>query len=87
MIYASSATGSDLEWAGTLVLTTHAGARVEAPLLGLGAGAVGVLASIYQVDGELAIWSEMLAGGTVRDACRAFGFDEITWVDDRTPTA
>jgi len=31
------------------------------------------------------MWTEMLAGSSVRDACRAFGFDDINWVDDRTP--
>jgi hypothetical protein len=85
MIYGCSESGADLAWAGTIVASTHAGARVEAPLLGMGGGSVGVFLSIYQVDGELVIWSEMLAGTSVRDACRAFGFDDVTWVDERTP--
>jgi len=66
------------------VVTTHAGARVEAPLTGLDTGSVGVLLSVYQDAGELGMWTEMLAGSSVRDACRAFGFDDINWVDDRT---
>ena len=85
MVLAFSDSRSPLDWGGTVVVTTHAGARVEAPLIGLGEGSVAVLLSLYQVGGELALWTEMLAGTSVRDACRAFGFDDITWVDDRTP--
>ncbi|MDT4938467.1 MAG: hypothetical protein QOG80_2138 [Pseudonocardiales bacterium] len=87
LVYAFSDSAVDLVWGGTVIVTTHSGARVEAPLLGLDSGSVGVLMSAYQVDGELALWSEMLAGSSVRDACRAFGFDDISWVDDRTPAS
>ena len=85
MVYAFSESRALLDWGGTVLITTHAGARVEAPLIGLDAGSVGVLVSGYQAGGELSFWTEMLAGTSVRDACRAFGFDDITWVDDRTP--
>jgi hypothetical protein len=45
-----------------------------------------VLASIYNIRGELVIRSEMdLVGTTVREACRGYGFDRISWVDDSTP--
>lgn len=85
MIYAFSESRAMLSWGGTVLISTHAGAHIEAPLVGLASGSVGVLVSAYQVGGELAFWTEMLAGTSVRDACRAFGFDDITWVDDRTP--
>jgi hypothetical protein len=26
-----------------------------------------------------------LIGHTIREACRGYGFDRITWVDDSTP--
>lgn len=87
MVLAFSDSRVNLDWGGTVVVTTHAGARIEAPLIGLGQGSVAVLVSLYQAGGELALWTEMLAGTSVRDACRAFGFEDITWVDDRTPVA
>jgi hypothetical protein len=49
-------------------------------------GAVAVPLSVYQVDGELVLRREAQGvAGTVRDACRAFGFERISWLDDRTP--
>jgi len=45
-----------------------------------------VLMSIYQVRGELVLRAEMQTlFGDVRDAARAYGYDRISWLDDRTP--
>ncbi len=42
--------------------------------------------SIYQVRGEFVVRAEMQTlYGDVREACRAYGYDRITWLDDRTP--
>jgi len=77
---------SPLTWGGTLVVTTFAGARVELPLEALYPGTAAVLLSLYNVDGELVIRAEMeTIDGDLRQAARAYGYDRITWRDDRTP--
>jgi hypothetical protein len=75
-----------VDWAGTLVVTTAAGARLEAPLdLGHGEGPA-VLLTAYVLDGEIVLRAEReLVTGSLRDACLAFGYDRITWADDHTP--
>jgi hypothetical protein len=51
------------------------------------AGAVG-LVTIYQVGGELTVRAEPREVlPNVREACLAFGFDRITWLDPNTPAA
>jgi hypothetical protein len=86
VIYAFSENRQPLTWSGTLVVTTYAGARIEVPLDSLQGGDVAVLLSIYQVRGELVLRAEMQTlYGDVRDACRAYGYDQITWLDGRTP--
>jgi uncharacterized protein involved in tellurium resistance len=85
-VYAFSESRSELTWGGTLVLTTFGGARVDLPLEALTRGKIGVLMSIYNVDGELVIRAEMeTIEGDVREAARAYGYDRITWRDDRSP--
>jgi uncharacterized protein involved in tellurium resistance len=85
-VYAFSESRADLTWGGTLVVTTFGGARIELPLEGLFAGKVAVLMSIYNLDGELVIRAEMeTITGDVREAARAYGYDRITWRDDRHP--
>jgi len=85
-VYAFSESRAELSWGGTLVLTTFGGGRVELPLETLFAGRVAVLMSIYNFDGELVIRAEMeTITGDVREAARAYGYDRITWRDDRTP--
>jgi uncharacterized protein involved in tellurium resistance len=85
-VYAFSESRAELTWGGTLVLTTFGGARVELPLETLRPGAVAVLMSIYNLDGELVIRAEMeTIPGDVREAARAYGYDRITWRDDRSP--
>ncbi len=45
-----------------------------------------MLASAYNLRGELVIRAEMdLIGTTVQEACRGYGFDRISWVDQTTP--
>jgi uncharacterized protein involved in tellurium resistance len=85
-VYAFSESRTELTWAGTLVVTTFGGARVELPLESLYPGKVAVLISIYNFDGEFVIRAEMeTITGDVREAARAYGYDRITWRDDRTP--
>ncbi len=85
-VYAFSESRVDLHWGGTLVVTTFGGARIELPLETLFAGKTAVLMSIYNLDGELVIRAEMeTIAGEVRDAARAYGYERITWRDDRTP--
>ena len=86
VVYAFSEGRSPLTWGGTLITTTFGGARVELPLETLQGGTVAVLQSMYVVDGECVLRAEMQSlYGDVREAARAYGFDRITWLDDRTP--
>jgi uncharacterized protein involved in tellurium resistance len=85
-VYAYSESRTELTWGGTLVVETFGGARIELPLESLFAGRVAVLLSIYNLDGELVIRAEMeTISGDVREAARAYGYDHITWRDDRSP--
>jgi hypothetical protein len=86
-IYAFSEARTELTWGGTLVITTFGGARVELPLETLHRGRVAMLASIYNLDGEFVIRAEMetIFDGDIREAARAYGYDRITWRDDRSP--
>jgi uncharacterized protein involved in tellurium resistance len=88
-VYAFSESRTDLDWGGTLVVTTYGGARIDLPLESLRRGQVAVLLSVHNLDGELVIRAEMetiVEGGDVREAVRAYGYDRITWRDDRLPT-
>jgi uncharacterized protein involved in tellurium resistance len=85
-VYAFSESRADLAWGGTLVISTFGGARVDLPLESLYDGKVAVLVSIYNLDGEFVIRAEMeTIAGDVREAARAYGYDRITWRDDRSP--
>ena len=87
-VYAFSESRADLVWGGTLVVTTYGGARMDLPLESLHRGRVAVLLSVHNLDGEFVIRAEMetvLEGGDVREAARAYGYDRITWRDDRLP--
>jgi hypothetical protein len=45
-----------------------------------------MLMSLYNVDGELVVRAEMeTIAGDVREIARAYGYDRITWRDDRNP--
>jgi hypothetical protein len=84
-VFAFAENREPLQWGGTLVVTTHSGARIEAALDGL-SGAVAMLLTGFQVNGELTVRNEHESGfPTVREATRAFGYDAISWLDDRTP--
>jgi hypothetical protein len=86
LIVGYSPSGAQLAWGGTLIVTTFGGGRAEIPMdLPPSHGAVGI-ATVYHVGGELVVRAEPReAAPTVRDACLAFGFDRITWVDASTP--
>ncbi len=69
-----------------MIVTTLAGAKIELPLEQLPTGEIAVLMSVYNVRGEFVLRAEMQPiVGSIRDACRAYGYDRITWLDDRTP--
>ena len=86
VVFGFSGNAADIRWAGTLVVTTFGGARVELPITLPPSNAVAVLASMYNVHGELVLRSEMdPAGRTIQEACRAYGFDRITWLDADNP--
>lgn len=85
-VYVFSDSRQQVTWGGTLVATTFSGARVEIPLESMSASTVGVVLTGYNVQGRLVLRAELDASaGSIRDAARAYGFDRITWLDDRTP--
>jgi hypothetical protein len=86
VVYVFSESRTELTWGGTLIVTTFGGARIELPLESLHPGRVAVLLSIHNLAGEMVLRAEMeTVQGDVREAARAYGFDRITWRDDRTP--
>jgi uncharacterized protein involved in tellurium resistance len=86
VVYGFSGDGGQLRWSGTLIASTFGGDRIELPIELAPSNAVAVLASVYNVNGQLVVRSEMdLIGTSVREACRGYGFDRITWLDDVTP--
>lgn len=86
VVLAYSESGAVLDWGGTLVVHGFGGVRVEVPLRHEPSAGVLVALSVLRVDGELVLRAEdELVAGTLRDACTAHGFEEITWVDTRTP--
>jgi uncharacterized protein involved in tellurium resistance len=85
-VYAFSQSRTELHWGGTLVVSTFGGSRIELPLETLHPGTVAVLMSIYNFDGEFVVRAEMeTITGDVREAARSYGYDRITWRDDRSP--
>ena len=85
-VYAFSGDGQQLRWGGTLIATTLGGDRIEMPIDLPPSDAVAVLATVYNIRGQLVLRSEMdLIGTTIREACRGYGFDRITWLDDAVP--
>lgn len=86
VIFGFSGNEADIRWAGTLVVTTFGGARIELPIELPPSNAVAVLASLYNLRGEFVLRSEMdLVGRTIQEACRGYGFDRITWLDESHP--
>jgi hypothetical protein len=85
-IYAFSESRAQLKWGGTLIVTTFGGAKIEVPLEQLPPGEVAVLMSLYNVNGEFVLRAELeTVAGSIREAARAYGYDQISWLDDRTP--
>jgi uncharacterized protein involved in tellurium resistance len=85
-VYAFSESRAQLNWGGTLIATTFAGAKVELPLEQLPPGGVAVLLSLYNVGDQFVLRAELeTITGSIREACRAYGYDQITWLDDRMP--
>ena len=85
-VYAFSVSRQPLRWGGTLVVTTFGEARVELSLEHLQGGSVALLLSAYNIRGEFVLRGEMQTfNGGVREAVRAYGYDRISWLDDRTP--
>jgi hypothetical protein len=71
---------------GVLILTTYGGSRVDLPVTLPGGPGVAALMTAYNVDGELVLRAEHdPVGGTVQDACLAYGYDRFTWLNPHTP--
>jgi len=86
IVFGYSESGVPLHWGGTLVVTTFGQARIVLPLDRPPMPGAMVLLSLYNVAGEYVLRAEMDAlNGTLRHACLAFGYDRITWLDERTP--
>jgi hypothetical protein len=86
VVLAFSESGTPLHWGGALLVETVGGARVDVPLDREPAAGVLVALSVYNVGGQLVLRNEgELVAGTLRDACLAYGFERITWVDPFTP--
>jgi hypothetical protein len=42
--------------------------------------------SVFNIDGQFVLRCEQgFVAGSVRDACTAYGYNSITWLDDTTP--
>ncbi len=88
VVYAFSESGAQLNWGGTLTVSTAGGARIDVPLDRPAAGGVTVLLSLYNVRGEFVLRAELEHfDGSIREAATAYGFERIGWLDDRTPVA
>ncbi|WP_024794834.1 hypothetical protein [Tomitella biformata] len=85
IVYAYSESGAPVDWTGTFITRTYGNARIEMPLAQVGPSSLAVLTSMYNIGGQLVMRAELEPmSGSVRDACQAFGFDKITWLDERT---
>jgi hypothetical protein len=86
VVLAFSESGAPLRWGGALIVETVGGSRVDVPLDRDPAAGVLVALSVSNVGGQLVLRDEHeLVAGTLRDACLAYGFERITWVDPFTP--
>lgn len=82
-----SPSDSPVPTAGTFIVNTFGGASIEVSLeLAASARCLAVM-SLYNIDGEFVLRAEMEPiAGAVRAIGKAYGYDQITWIDDRTPT-
>lgn len=86
VVLAFSPSGAVLPWGGALLVETAGGGRVDVALDREPDTGVLVALSVTNVAGELVLRSEdELVHGTFRDACLAYGFTQVTWVDPWTP--
>jgi hypothetical protein len=86
VIYAFSGGGPPPNAGVTLITTTFGQARIDMSLDRLPPQGVVVLLSLYNIAGEFVLRAELdWVAGTARDACAAYGFDQITWLDAWTP--
>lgn len=86
VIYGFTRSGTPAAWPGTITITTTGAGRVELALSDLRDSSACVVLSLFNVHGEFVLRSEMCPiNGTVQDACRVFGFDDIGWIDGYTP--
>jgi hypothetical protein len=86
VVYAFSESDVTLQWGGTLVVSTFGKARIDVPVDREPSGGVLVLLTVFNIAGELVLRAGTEAPiATVRDACVAFGFERIAWLDARTP--
>ncbi|MEV0458198.1 hypothetical protein, partial [Catellatospora methionotrophica] len=86
IIFGYSPSATELSWGGALVVSTQGHAKIELPIDAAPSRGVCVFLSLYNVRGEFVLRSEMDAvSASVRDACLAYGFDRISWLDANTP--
>ena len=85
IVYAFTTDGAAADWHGTFVTRTYGNARIEVPLADLQPSSLAVLLSIYNIGGQFVLRAELDSiQGSVRDGCQSYGFDQITWLDERT---
>jgi uncharacterized protein involved in tellurium resistance len=85
LLYGFSPAVSVLTWQGALVITTFGGARIEVPIDHAPFSGTLALLTIYNVDGELVLRSEMGEHhGPPEMAAHAFDY-QVPWLDGRRP--
>lgn len=73
-------------WHSALAISMAGAARIEVPVEHPGDFGIAVPLSLYRVGGELVVRAEQeVVRGTLRDACTAFGFDQLSWANPYTP--
>lgn len=86
VVYVFSEGRGHITWGGTLIISTFAGAKIEIPLESMPASETAVALSGYNAAGRFVLRAELESiTGSIREASRAYGYDRIAWVDDRTP--
>lgn len=86
VVFTYSPAGTSVSWGGTLVVRTLGGARIEVPLGRPESPGALVALSLYNIDGEFVLRAEdELVAGAARQVCAAYGFEQISWLDDQTP--
>jgi uncharacterized protein involved in tellurium resistance len=85
LLYGFSPSGAALRWDGIIVTATHGGARIEIPLDHAQSDGTMAMVTIYNVEGELVLRSEMepFSGSPERVAV-GFGY-AVPWLDGRLP--